>query len=74
MSTLTPTQIREKLATLVAETLGDDKAAPFKDLVTLKSTPNGGVDVTDDLKYTSKFRRLGYWRIRTAQPDCSGHL
>ncbi|KAI9000740.1 hypothetical protein BD414DRAFT_472594 [Trametes punicea] len=56
-STLTPTEIREKLAALVAETLGEDKAAPFKGLLTLKSTPNGGVDVTDDLKYTIKFSR-----------------
>ncbi|KAI0353129.1 hypothetical protein OH77DRAFT_1427920 [Trametes cingulata] len=56
-STLTPTQIREKLTALVAETIGDDKAAPFKDLVTLKSSPNGGVAVTDDLKYTIKFSR-----------------
>ncbi|KAI0677263.1 hypothetical protein C8Q78DRAFT_1073984 [Trametes maxima] len=56
-STLTPTQIREKLTTLVGETIGEDKAAPFKDLITLKSTPNGGVAVTDDLKYTIKFSR-----------------
>ncbi|CDO73815.1 hypothetical protein BN946_scf185015.g144 [Trametes cinnabarina] len=57
VSTLTPTQIREKLAELVSESIGEDKAAPFKDLLTLKSTPNGGVDVTDDLKYTIKFSR-----------------
>ena len=72
VSTLTPTQIREKLAALVAETLGEDKAAPFKDLVTLKSTPNGGVDVTDDLKYTSEFCRLEYRRNRRARLDCFG--
>ena len=53
-SNLTPTQIRAKLADLVGQTIGADKAAPFKNLLTLKSTPNGGVDVTDDLKYTSK--------------------
>lgn len=53
-STLTPTEIREKLTALVAESVSEDKAAPFKDLVTLKTTPNGGVDVTEDLKYTSK--------------------
>ncbi|EIW61601.1 uncharacterized protein TRAVEDRAFT_35090 [Trametes versicolor FP-101664 SS1] len=56
-STLTPTEIREKLTTLVAESVSEDKAAPFKDLVTLKTTPNGGVDVTEDLKYTIKFSR-----------------
>ncbi|OSD04554.1 hypothetical protein PYCCODRAFT_1433422 [Trametes coccinea BRFM310] len=57
VSNLTPTQIREKLAELVADSIGEDKKAPFTDLLTLKSTPNGGVDVTDDLKYTIKFSR-----------------
>ncbi|TFK94259.1 hypothetical protein K466DRAFT_561218 [Polyporus arcularius HHB13444] len=56
-STLTPVQIRENLAKLVAETIGADKAAQFGDLLTLKSTPNGGVAVTDDLKYTIKYSR-----------------
>ncbi|KAI0732846.1 hypothetical protein C8Q72DRAFT_773723 [Fomitopsis betulina] len=56
-SNLTPTQIRAKLVDLVSQTIGADKAAPFKDLLTLKSTPNGGIDVTDDLKYTIKFSR-----------------
>ncbi|KAH9938097.1 thioredoxin-like protein [Fomitopsis serialis] len=46
-SNLTPVQIRAKLAELVSQT----------DLLALKSTPNGGVDVTDDLKYTIKFSR-----------------
>ncbi|KAG1796898.1 uncharacterized protein BJ212DRAFT_1489159 [Suillus subaureus] len=31
--------------------------AMFKDLLKLKPTPNGGVGVTDDLKYTIKFAR-----------------
>ena len=55
-SNLTPTQIRAKLADLAIQTIGADKAASFKDLLTLKTTPNGGVDVTDDLKYTSKLQ------------------
>ena len=54
-SNLTPIQIREKLAALVLETVGADSAAKFKDLLELKSTPNGGVAVTDDLKYTGAF-------------------
>ena len=53
-STLTPVQIRESLAKLVTETIGADKATQFGDLLTLKSTPNGGVAVTDDLKYTGE--------------------
>ncbi|KAI0751076.1 hypothetical protein C8Q80DRAFT_1098905 [Daedaleopsis nitida] len=56
-STLTPLQIREKLSTLVSETVGAEKAAQFSDLVALKSTPNGGTAVTDDLKYTVKYSR-----------------
>ncbi|OBZ70497.1 Disulfide bond formation protein D [Grifola frondosa] len=56
-SSLTPVQIREKLAGLVGDTLGADKKAAFLDLLTLKGSPNGGVAVTDDLKYTIKFSR-----------------
>ena len=52
-STMTPLQIREKLVALVEESVGADKAAQVKDLLALKSTPNGGTAVTDDLKYTS---------------------
>ncbi|TBU33053.1 hypothetical protein BD311DRAFT_474508 [Dichomitus squalens] len=56
-SSLTPLQVREKLAKLVADTVGQDKAAGFQDLLALKSSPNGGTAVTDDLKYTVKFSR-----------------
>jgi hypothetical protein len=57
-STLTPIQIREKLASLYAETgVTNDQVEGFKDLLRNKSTPNGGVSVTDELKYTSKFYR-----------------
>ncbi|KAH9943187.1 uncharacterized protein BXZ73DRAFT_40210 [Epithele typhae] len=55
-STMTPVQIREKLATLFAESTGME-AASFGDQLVLKSTPNGGTAVTDDLKYTVKFSR-----------------
>ncbi|EIM85688.1 uncharacterized protein STEHIDRAFT_81225 [Stereum hirsutum FP-91666 SS1] len=56
-STLTPLQIREKLAALAAEVIPADKVDAFKEALKLKSSPNGGVAVTDDLKYTIKFSR-----------------
>ncbi|KAI0068539.1 hypothetical protein BV25DRAFT_1817392 [Artomyces pyxidatus] len=54
-STLSPIQIRAKLAELATEV--GISADEFKDLLTNKSTPNGGVSVTDELKYTIKFSR-----------------
>ncbi|KDQ64204.1 hypothetical protein JAAARDRAFT_27831 [Jaapia argillacea MUCL 33604] len=56
-SQLTPLQIREKLVALAATVIGKDKAEEVKDLLTLKGSPNGGVAVTDELKYTIKFSR-----------------
>jgi len=57
-STLTPIQIRERLGKLFAETgASGDRVETFKELLKLKSTPNGGVSVTDELKYTIKFSR-----------------
>ncbi|KAH7930623.1 hypothetical protein BV22DRAFT_1028084 [Leucogyrophana mollusca] len=56
-STLTPIQIREKLVALAEQVIGPNKAGEVKELLTLKSTPNGGIAVTDDLKYTIKFSR-----------------
>ncbi|QRV93828.1 thioredoxin [Ceratobasidium sp. AG-Ba] len=53
-SSLTPTQIREKLVALAPS--GVDKSK-VQDLLTHKTTPNGGVDVTDDLKYNIKLGR-----------------
>ena len=61
-STLTPLQIREKLVKLAAEYIPANKVDELKDLLTLKSSPNGGIAVTDDLKYTSE--RLGYTPCR----------
>lgn len=54
-STATPIQIRQKLAGLASTVIGNTEG--FSDLLKLKSTPNGGVDVTEDLKYTIKFSR-----------------
>jgi len=57
-STLTALQIREKLASLYAESgVSGNQVEAFKDLLRNKSTPNGGVSVTNELKYTIKFSR-----------------
>ncbi|KAJ7937067.1 hypothetical protein B0H13DRAFT_1588632 [Mycena leptocephala] len=56
-STLTPLQIREKLTALAAEVIPANATGNFADLLVLKSSPNGGNAVTDDLKYTIKFSR-----------------
>ncbi|KAI0307067.1 hypothetical protein B0F90DRAFT_1622059 [Multifurca ochricompacta] len=57
-STLTPVQIREKLASLFVETGASvNEVNAFTELLKLKGTPNGGVSVTDELKYTVKFSR-----------------
>jgi len=56
-STLTPIQIREKLAQLAAEVIPANKVDDFKELLKLKGSPNGGIAVLDDLKYTIKFSR-----------------
>ncbi|KAG5648750.1 hypothetical protein DXG03_000097 [Asterophora parasitica] len=56
-STLTPLQVRESLAQLAAQVIPRDKVDEFKELLKLKSTPNGGNAVTDDFKYTIKFSR-----------------
>jgi len=57
-STLTPLQIREKLAVIASSVIQDEgKVEVFKDLLRLKGSLNGGVAVSDDLKYTIKFSR-----------------
>ncbi|KAF8549698.1 hypothetical protein OG21DRAFT_560920 [Imleria badia] len=57
-STLTPLQIREKLVDIADSVIQDKgKVEEFKELLKLKGSPNGGVAVTDDLKYTIKFSR-----------------
>lgn len=56
-STLSPVQIREKLADVAVGVIGADKRAAVLDLLAHKTTPNGGVAVTDDLKYLIKYAR-----------------
>jgi len=58
VSNLTPIQIRAKLVALGKEAdLDDTQIAEVAELLKLKSTPNGGVAVTDDLKYNIKIGR-----------------
>jgi hypothetical protein len=54
-SNMTPIQIRASLANLASQVLDSDKLEEFKDLLVLKGHPNGGIAVTDDLKYSGKF-------------------
>ncbi|KAF4619141.1 hypothetical protein D9613_004933 [Agrocybe pediades] len=54
---LTPRQVRDKLAHVAAEVLPTESIDAFKDLLTFKSSANGGNAVTDDLKYNVKFSR-----------------
>ena len=51
-----PSVTRENLADLGKEsaTLSDEEVLAVKDLLKLKSTPNGGTGVTDDLKACSE--------------------
>lgn len=51
---LSPLQIRAKLANLARPIIGDDAVNSVQELLRPKTTPNGGNDVTDDLKYTSQ--------------------
>ncbi|KAF8165690.1 hypothetical protein B0H34DRAFT_248668 [Crassisporium funariophilum] len=54
---LSPRQIRENLAKLASEVLPPGAVSDFKDILTLKGSPNGGTAVTDDLKYNIKYSR-----------------
>jgi len=56
-SNRTPTQTRAKLIELALPIIGEDKKGALTDLLTHKTTPNGGTAVTDELKYTIKFSR-----------------
>ncbi|KIO12346.1 hypothetical protein M404DRAFT_124552 [Pisolithus tinctorius Marx 270] len=58
VSNLTPLQIREKLAEVAASVIPADRVNDFKELLKNRpGHPNGGIAVTDDLKYTIKFSR-----------------
>jgi len=56
-SNRTPTETRAKLVELALPIIGADKKEVLTDLLTHKTTPNGGTAVTDELKYTIKFSR-----------------
>ena len=57
---MTPVQIREKLVDLALPIVGKEKKGELLDLLTYKTTPNGGVAVTDDLKYNGETRSAQY--------------
>ena len=50
----TPVQTREELVKLALPIVGEDKKDILLDLLAHKTTPNGGVAVTEELKYTSE--------------------
>jgi len=58
-SNSTPVQTREKLVDLAITVPGIDSSSKgaLLDLLAHKTSPNGGVAVTDELKYTIKFSR-----------------
>ncbi|KAF8897880.1 hypothetical protein BD779DRAFT_406751 [Infundibulicybe gibba] len=56
-STQTPLQIRKSLAVLAGQVLPPACVSEFGALLELRGSPNGGVAVTDDLKYTVKYSR-----------------
>jgi len=56
-SNFTPVQLRNKLVDVGQPIIGDERVAAAKDLLLLKSTPNGGTAVTDELKYNIKVAR-----------------
>ncbi|EGO02389.1 hypothetical protein SERLA73DRAFT_86683 [Serpula lacrymans var. lacrymans S7.3] len=58
-STLTPLQIRAQLASLAAQVIPPSKIDEYNGLLAIKEGAggNGGVGVTDDLKYMVKFSR-----------------
>jgi hypothetical protein len=57
VSTQTPLQVRENLAKLAAGVIGESKVEQFRADLQLGSTPNSGIPVTNDLKYTIKYSR-----------------
>ncbi|TRM67839.1 hypothetical protein BD626DRAFT_479990 [Schizophyllum amplum] len=57
-STMTPIEVRAKLADLAAEVVGGEGVADkIKDLLAHKTSANGGNAVTDDMRYNLKFSR-----------------
>jgi hypothetical protein len=62
---LSPRQIRENLAKVASQTISKEEVEQFRDLLTIKGSPNGGVGVTDDLKYNSKLlhKPFSFWQV-----------
>jgi len=56
-SNSTPVQLRGKLVDVGSQILSSEQISKAKDLLVLRSTPNGGNAVTDDLKYFIKLGR-----------------
>lgn len=54
----TPVQTRQELIKLALPIVGESKEGQLLDLLSHKTSPNGGVAVTDDLKYTSEIIQL----------------
>lgn len=52
-SNRTPVETRAKLVEFVLPIVGNDKKEKLTELLAHKTTPNGGNEVTDELKYTS---------------------
>jgi hypothetical protein len=51
---MTPLEIREKLIELASHHISKSNVGKLAELLKLKGTPNGGIAVTDDLKYNSQ--------------------
>ena len=58
-------QVRENLAKIAAEVIPSDAMDEFRELLKLKGSPNGGVAVTDDLKYTSTCKPFKLFYVLT---------
>lgn len=64
---MTPLQIREKLIDLASHHISKPSVEKLRELLKLKGTPNGGIAVTDDLKYNSQLF-LSCFPCHTDQP------
>jgi len=53
----TPIETRERLVELALPIVGEDKKKELTELLAHKTFPNGGNEVTDELKYPIKFSR-----------------
>ena len=60
---MNPLQIREKLVELASHHISKSNVGKLTELLKLKSTPNGGIAVTDDLKYNSQSSPFIFWAM-----------